>query len=188
MYPWIRPPKFPVLSHRNHQTSNISRNLVGNNIVDLSDVVGASPVCAAPTASSFSTKHIDSMDWAGTVARPGQTHLSFGIWRVLPVIVGTGFFPKWGPNIRQLVFCLFACFCSVFVCFFRTWIRFHPWGPWSRKRFLNDILHVSLCMGLSAASLDSRHKKYIVTPFAQICPFYIPNRQHIMTRGTWKHV
>ena len=37
------------------QTSNISHNLVGNVIVDLSDVVGASPVGAAPTTSSFST-------------------------------------------------------------------------------------------------------------------------------------
>ena len=36
-------------------TSNISRTLVGNEIVDDSDVVGASPVGAAPTTSSFST-------------------------------------------------------------------------------------------------------------------------------------
>ena len=35
--------------------SNISRTLVGNKIVDHSDVVGASPVGAAPTTSSFST-------------------------------------------------------------------------------------------------------------------------------------
>ena len=38
-----------------HKTSNISRTLVGNEIVDNSDVVGASPVGAAPTTSSFST-------------------------------------------------------------------------------------------------------------------------------------
>ena len=37
------------------QTSNISRTLVGNKIVDHSAVVGASPVGAAPTTSSFST-------------------------------------------------------------------------------------------------------------------------------------
>ena len=37
------------------QTSNISRTLLGNKIVDHSDVVGASPVGAAPTTSSFST-------------------------------------------------------------------------------------------------------------------------------------
>ena len=38
-----------------HQVSNISRTLVVNKIVDRSDVVGASPVGAAPTTSSFST-------------------------------------------------------------------------------------------------------------------------------------
>ena len=40
---------------RYRKTSNISRTLVGNKIVDNSDVVGASPVGAAPTTSSFST-------------------------------------------------------------------------------------------------------------------------------------
>ena len=37
------------------KTSNISRSLVGNKIVDNSDAVGASPAGAAPTASSLST-------------------------------------------------------------------------------------------------------------------------------------
>ena len=37
------------------QVSNTRRALVGNSIVDHSDVVGASPVGAAPTISSFST-------------------------------------------------------------------------------------------------------------------------------------
>ena len=37
------------------QTSNISRALVGNVIVDHSDGVGASPVGAAPTTPSFLT-------------------------------------------------------------------------------------------------------------------------------------
>ena len=37
------------------KTSNISRTLVSDKIVDNSDVVGASPVGAAPTTSSFST-------------------------------------------------------------------------------------------------------------------------------------
>ena len=37
------------------KTSNISRTLVGNKIVDHSDVVGSSLVGAAPTTSSFST-------------------------------------------------------------------------------------------------------------------------------------
>ena len=42
-----------MLTYR--QVSNIRRTLVGNGIVDHSDVVGASPVGAAPTTSSFST-------------------------------------------------------------------------------------------------------------------------------------
>ena len=37
------------------QTFNISRTLGGNKIVDHWDVVGASPVGAAPTTSSIST-------------------------------------------------------------------------------------------------------------------------------------
>ena len=37
------------------QVSYIRHALVGNKIVDHSDVVGASPVGAAPTTSSFST-------------------------------------------------------------------------------------------------------------------------------------
>ena len=46
-----------VQQNRMHtrKTSNIRRTLVGNKIVDHSDVVGASPVGAAPTTSSFST-------------------------------------------------------------------------------------------------------------------------------------
>ena len=44
------------ISHNAYpQVSNISRTLVGNKIVDHSDAVGASPVGAAPTTSSFST-------------------------------------------------------------------------------------------------------------------------------------
>ena len=37
------------------QISNIRRALAGNKIIDLPDVVGVSPVGAAPTTSSFST-------------------------------------------------------------------------------------------------------------------------------------
>ena len=37
------------------QVSNIRRTLVGNKIADHSDVVGASPLGAAPTTSSYTT-------------------------------------------------------------------------------------------------------------------------------------
>ena len=65
------------------QVSNISRTLVGNWIVDHSDVVGASPVVAAPTTSSFPTEHLASTDWVKTTTRWDEKHLSFEIWRVL---------------------------------------------------------------------------------------------------------
>ena len=44
-----------TLKDMHRQDSNIRRTFVGNKIVDHSDVVGASPVGAAPTTSSFST-------------------------------------------------------------------------------------------------------------------------------------
>ena len=44
---------YPTKSYR--KVSNIRATLVGSKIVDHSDVVGASPVGAAPTKSSFST-------------------------------------------------------------------------------------------------------------------------------------
>ena len=62
------------------QTSIMSRTLVGNKIVDHSDVVGALPVGAAPTISSFSTLHLASMDYAKTTARRNEKHLKLGIW------------------------------------------------------------------------------------------------------------
>ena len=66
-----------------YQTSNISRTLVSNKIVDHSEVVGTSPVSAAPTTSSFSTSHLASTDWAKTTAWRDERHLSYGIWSVL---------------------------------------------------------------------------------------------------------
>ena len=65
------------------KTSNISRTLVGNKIVDHSDAVGASPVGAAPTTSSFSTEHLASIDSAKTAARQYDNPLSVEIWGVL---------------------------------------------------------------------------------------------------------
>ena len=45
----------PGSSQTYRQVSNIRRILAGNKIVDHSDVVGASPVGASSTTSSFST-------------------------------------------------------------------------------------------------------------------------------------
>ena len=44
-----------VVQEHTAKPLDISRTLVGNKIVDNSDVVRASPVGAAPTTSSFST-------------------------------------------------------------------------------------------------------------------------------------
>ena len=44
---------YQLITRRYRQVSNIRRTLVGNYIVDHSDVVGASPVGAAPTTSSL---------------------------------------------------------------------------------------------------------------------------------------
>ena len=64
------------------KTSNIRRILVGTKIADHSDEGGASLVGAAPT-TSFSTRHMASMDWANTAARRDEQHLCFGIGCVL---------------------------------------------------------------------------------------------------------
>ena len=62
---WVHP---LCISHAYRKTSNIRFTLVGNKIVDHSDVVEAAPVGAAPTASSFSSSHLASRDSAKTAA------------------------------------------------------------------------------------------------------------------------
>ena len=57
--------------------------LAGNKIVDHSDVVGASPVGAAPTTSSFSTWHLASRDSAKTDTKQYENRLRAVIWCVL---------------------------------------------------------------------------------------------------------
>ena len=68
---------------------NISGTIVGNKIVEHSDVVGALPVGAAPATSSFSTYHLASMDWGKTTARAVEKHWSLGApyFRGLMIIV-----------------------------------------------------------------------------------------------------
>ena len=79
-----------MLFNKYRQTSNISNTLVGYKIVDHSDVVGASPVRAAPTISSFSTEHLASRDWAKTTARRDERHWvwGFGAAYILGLAVG----------------------------------------------------------------------------------------------------
>ena len=51
------------------------RTLVGNMIADLSDVVGASPIGAVPTKSSFPVEHMASTDWAKATTRRDENKL-----------------------------------------------------------------------------------------------------------------
>ena len=67
-----------TLKNKYCQVSNINRTSVGNQIVCHSDVVGASPVGAAPTTSSFSTWHLASKYCAKTTGRRDDKHLIFG--------------------------------------------------------------------------------------------------------------
>ena len=62
------------------RVSNIRRTWIGNEIDDHSAVVGASPVSAAPTTSSFSTEHLASIYCVKTTASRVEKHLSYGIW------------------------------------------------------------------------------------------------------------
>ena len=60
MFDFVYNGYYNIFYHDNHtyyyrQTSSISHTFVGNKIVDHSDVVGASPIGAAPTTSSFLT-------------------------------------------------------------------------------------------------------------------------------------
>ena len=73
MYGWLNAKK----AYR--KTCNISRTLLGNKIVDHSDVVGASSVGAAPTIFILDL-YLTSMDWAKTTARRDKKPLKFGIW------------------------------------------------------------------------------------------------------------
>ena len=68
---------------RNHQTSNISRTLLGNIIVGLSDVVGASPVGAAPTTSPFSTSTPDLNALGKDNCK--TTRETFKFWDLVPL-------------------------------------------------------------------------------------------------------
>ena len=90
------------------KTSNIRHTLMGNNIADHSDVIGASPVGATPTTPSFSTQHIDSMDWAITTTRRDENQLNFGI--LVPLILevyGASFY--WHKKSHSPFLCRYSC-------------------------------------------------------------------------------
>ena len=69
---------FPA--QRANNVKSVSKSCTTNKSVDYSDIVGATPVSAAPTTSSFSNRHLASKDCANTTARRVEKHFSFGIW------------------------------------------------------------------------------------------------------------
>ena len=83
--------------------SNIRHTLVGNKIIDHSDVVGVSPVGAAPTTSSLSTWHLASGDSAKTAARQYENLLSVGL--------GASY-------IRDLMYFDYICLCVTVSMYF----------------------------------------------------------------------
>ena len=60
-------------SYNYPQPTNIRRAILCNKSVD------HSPVGAAPTTSSFSTKHMASVDWEMATGRRAEKHLSLGM-------------------------------------------------------------------------------------------------------------
>ena len=77
------------LSGTNYRkVSNIRRTLVGNKIVDHSDVVGASPAGAAPTTSSFSTLITSGFKGFGKDSRK-TVQESFKFWDLVRLISET---------------------------------------------------------------------------------------------------
>ena len=83
LYTSLRLPREFLRSRRKYtiyrQIYNIRRILIGDTIDDHSDEVGASPVGAAPTTSSFSTWHLTTIDCTKTSARRDEIHSIF-LW------------------------------------------------------------------------------------------------------------
>ena len=75
-------PNICYYGFKHRETSYIRCTLEGKKLVDHSDVVGASPVGAAPTTSSFWTQNLASVDWKYTTARRDTKYYSFVIWCV----------------------------------------------------------------------------------------------------------
>ena len=86
------------------QTSNTSHTVVDNKITDHTDVIGTSPVGAAPSISSFSTQHLNSVDWGKTTVRRDEKKSSFGL--VWPYIRYLMVVPQytWDPNLDFAMF------------------------------------------------------------------------------------
>ena len=102
------------------QISDTSRTVVGNKIVGHSNVVGASPIGAAPTVSSCSTWHQASIDCAKTTARRDEKTLKLwilarllsDIWRYIIVLMSQSMCTLY-KSYRTRVS---SQYCSVVLC------------------------------------------------------------------------
>ena len=131
-----------IMTYR--QVSNIRRTVVSNKIIDHSDVVGASPVGTAPTASSFSTEHMASLDWAKTTARRGEGHLSSGIWCVL--------YKRFYGSLLMCVLSGFVLFIITEGCRIDSLLCHHGW-----KSCQWDDFKFSIAPGASVNFTQSYH-------------------------------
>ena len=79
---------FGIVGIDYRQVSNIRRALVGNKIVDHSDVIGASPVGAAPTTSSFSTSTPGFIGLSKDICKVRRETFKFGdlVWLILEIL------------------------------------------------------------------------------------------------------
>ena len=81
------------------QVSNMRRTLVGNKIVDHSDVVGASPIDAAQTTSSFSTPGLKGLGKDDFKTRWESFQFWDSVWLILETLRYSGMNTKgfhWG--------------------------------------------------------------------------------------------
>ena len=90
--------------------SNISCTFTGNKLVYHSHVFGATPIGAAPTSSSFSTKHLGSIDWATTTATGDKNHFFFNLGRL---VLESKRYPQSAPPVSLLWFGT-GWFCHMF--------------------------------------------------------------------------
>ena len=88
------------------RVSNLKRTWVGNEIVDHSDVVGASPVGAAPTTSLFSTEHLASIYCAKTTASQVEKHFWDLVCLILQILRYLYTLPWNFSCTRPIVLCL----------------------------------------------------------------------------------
>ena len=125
--PSLAQPKYNQLLYYYRHVYNIRRTLVGNNILDHSDVVGASPVGAAPTISSFSIWHLAFIGLGKDSCKTRRETFKFG--ESVPLILeifGIAFKKSntW-PNMQPQVHAISPVKCAHCVCYGLSKLQHH---------------------------------------------------------------